>query len=86
VLTYPPARHHAPESFRSRCEAELIAGLKARERLRQLVETNPIRVERHSDDRYGRTLAQVSAGGIDLAAQLLTKSYALPKKQPQCSA
>jgi hypothetical protein len=34
----------APESFRSRCEAELVLGLKAKERLHQLVDV-PIRIE-----------------------------------------
>jgi endonuclease YncB( thermonuclease family) len=68
----------APESFRSRCEAELELGLKAKQRLRQLVDVGPIRVERHGRDRYGRTLARVQAGGADVGAVLIAEGLALP--------
>lgn len=41
----------APESFRPRCDAELVAGLKAKERLAQLLRGGPIEIERHGQDR-----------------------------------
>jgi micrococcal nuclease len=42
----------APESFRPRCDAELVAGLKTKERLAQLLRTGPVRIDRHGQDRY----------------------------------
>jgi endonuclease YncB( thermonuclease family) len=36
----------APESFRSRCEAELVAGLKAKEHLAALLRSGPFAVDR----------------------------------------
>ena len=51
----------APESHESRCEAELVVALKAKARLRALVDEaeGPLLLERHGRDRYGRTLARV---------------------------
>jgi endonuclease YncB( thermonuclease family) len=51
----------APESFRSRCERELVMGLKAKERLAALARSGPLEIERHGHDRYRRTLARVYA-------------------------
>jgi endonuclease YncB( thermonuclease family) len=47
----------APESFRSRCEREIVAGLRAKERLAQLLRSGPVSIERDGKDRYRRTLA-----------------------------
>jgi endonuclease YncB( thermonuclease family) len=49
----------APETFRSHCEAELVAGLKAKARLAELVRAGPVAIERHGTDRYRRTLARL---------------------------
>ena len=68
----------APESFRSRCEAELVAGLAAKERLRALLETGPVSYAPKGHDRYGRTLAHVYAAGADVGHQLLVEGLALP--------
>ena len=71
----------APESFRSRCENELVLGLKAKERLRDLLDPwTSIRIERNGHDRYGRTLAHVFAGGVNVGDTLLREGYALPYK------
>ena len=71
----------APESFRSRCENELMLGLRAKQRLRDLLApSTSIRIERDGQDRYGRTLADVFAGGVDVGATLLREGYALPYK------
>jgi hypothetical protein len=51
----------APESFRSACEGELVAGLRVRERLAGLLRSGPISIEREGEDRYRRTLARVRA-------------------------
>jgi endonuclease YncB( thermonuclease family) len=67
----------APETFRSRCENELVLGLKAKARLRQLLDSGQVSYEPHGHDRYGRTLAHVLAGGIDVGQVLLAEGLAL---------
>ena len=67
-----------PETFRSRCDNELVLGLKAKERLRQLLDSGPVSIERDGHDRYRRTLAHVKAGAIDVGATLLAEGFALP--------
>jgi endonuclease YncB( thermonuclease family) len=44
----------APESFRHRCDAELVAGLMAKERLAQLLRIEQMRIDRQGQDRYRR--------------------------------
>ncbi len=67
----------APESYQSRCDKELVLGLKAKERLRALLDSGPLRIDRQGHDRYGRTLARVYAGGRDVGQALLSEGYAL---------
>jgi len=67
-----------PETFRSRCEAELVLGLKAKERLRQLLDSGAVTYESHGFDRYGRTLARVYVGSVDVSQVLLDEGFALP--------
>lgn len=50
-----------PETFRPRYEAERTAGLKAKERLVQLVRGSDVTVSRGGRDRYGRMLGEVRA-------------------------
>lgn len=74
----------APESFRSACEAELIAGLRAKARVHELLAGQPITIERcdqHGDrcqDRFGRTLARIHIPAGELGALLLKDGLALP--------
>lgn len=69
----------APESFRSRCEAELAAGLRAKARLADLLRAGGISIERHGHDRYGRTLARIgTASGLDAGEVLVAEGLALP--------
>jgi endonuclease YncB( thermonuclease family) len=68
----------APETRNARCEAELVAGLKAKERLATLLRSGLIEVDRHGEDRYRRTLARVSAGGRDVGEVLVRERLALP--------
>lgn len=67
----------APESFRSACEAELVAGLKAKERLRALVAGRAVTVERDGTDRYRRTLARLRTAQGDVGQILLREGLAL---------
>ena len=68
----------APESFNSRCERELVLGLKAKQRLRQLLEEGSIELDRDGKDRYGRTLALVFVDGRDIGAAMIREGFALP--------
>ncbi len=69
-----------PETFRPRCEAELVAGLKAKERLAELLRAGPVGIDRHGEDRYRRTLARLSVGGRDVGSVLIAEGLALPWK------
>lgn len=72
----------APESYRSRCEAELVAGLKAKERLAQLLRAGDVTLRRCDGSRcldpYGRTLARLETGGRDVGEVLVQEGLALP--------
>lgn len=72
----------APESQRSRCEAELVAGLKAKQRLAELLRSGTVDVQRceasgRCRDRYGRTLARLLSGGRDVGEVLIAEGRAL---------
>lgn len=68
----------APESFRSSCEAELVAGLKAKERLAQLLRGQDVTIERSGRDRFKRTLGRLFTEDGDIGEILLTERLALP--------
>lgn len=68
-----------PETWKPRCERELVLGLKAKARLRELLDNgSPVSIERHGLDRYRRTLAHVRVGNIDIGKTLLSEGFALP--------
>jgi Staphylococcal nuclease homologue len=67
----------APETWRSRCENELVLGLKAKERLRRLLSTSPVFYEATGTDRYGRTLARVFAGLVNVGETMVKEGLAL---------
>lgn len=69
-----------PETFRSRCENELVLGLQAKERLRELLDSGDIRIERDGQDRYRRTLANIFVGSIDVGETLIREGHALRYK------
>jgi endonuclease YncB( thermonuclease family) len=67
-----------PETFDSRCENELILGLKAKERLAQLLRAGPVTIERHDRDRFHRTLAYLRlADGRRVGDILMAEGIAL---------
>lgn len=72
----------APETRGARCEAELIAGLRAKERLAQLLRAGPVTIRRCDGsrclDRFGRTLARLEAGAGDVGEALVAEGRALP--------
>lgn len=77
----------APESFRSRCEAELRLGLAAKARLAELLRGQAVEIERRRQDRYRRTLAFVRVGGVSVGKVLVAEGLAQPwKSGPQAKA
>jgi endonuclease YncB( thermonuclease family) len=67
-----------PETFRSRCENEYRLGIKAKERLTELLHSGAISYTPDGVDRFGRTLATVYVGDTDVSKVLLKEGYALP--------
>jgi endonuclease YncB( thermonuclease family) len=71
-----------PETYQSRCEKELELGLKAKERLRALLDQGPVHYEATGTDRYSRILARVYVdlddGPVDVGETLITEGFALP--------
>jgi micrococcal nuclease len=69
----------APATVDFRCERELILGLKAKQRLAELLRTGPIAIERRDKDPYRRTLGYLKLGdGRDVGRVLLAENLALP--------
>ena len=67
-----------PETWQSRCENELVLGLKAKERLKEIIDSGPVRFEKTGIDRYHRILARVFAGDVNIGEMLLAEGHALP--------
>jgi endonuclease YncB( thermonuclease family) len=77
----------APETIRSHCTEEHLAGLVAKKRLTELLAQGEVTVERHEKDpwghkdRYGRTFAQVwvntDDGPVDVGSVLIAEGLAL---------
>ena len=73
----------APETRGARCEQELILGLRAKERIAQVLRSGAIRIDRceasgRCIDRYGRTLARLSTAAGDVGQILISEGLALP--------
>ncbi|MDF2994643.1 MAG: hypothetical protein K0R27_280 [Xanthobacteraceae bacterium] len=84
----------APEIRHAKCDAELSRGLEAKARLLEMIvdACGPLAkalascldiARQPHPDRYGRTLARVSIGGMDLAAQLIGGGHARPYDCPR---
>jgi endonuclease YncB( thermonuclease family) len=54
-----------------------VLELKAKERLAGLLRAGPVDVDRTGEDRYRRTLARVSVGGLDVGSVLVREGLAL---------
>lgn len=67
-----------PETFRSRCENEYQLGLKAKDRLSELLSSGEVSYTPDGVDRFGRTLATVYADDLDVGLKLLEEGHALP--------
>jgi micrococcal nuclease len=69
------------------CPRECRLAQEAKGALARLLAQPPV-IERHGKDRYGRTLARVTAGGRDVADSLIARGLARPyhggRRQPWC--
>ena len=72
------ANVEAPEIFEPGCRREREIGLKAKERLGQLIASGASQIEREGTDAIGRTLARVRTGETDVGQTLLNEGLALP--------
>jgi len=78
-VTYRLLGFDAPETHFAKCDAELQLGLAAKERLEALLRTSEVKViESGRRDKYGRTLAHVTANGRDVGEILIGEGLARP--------
>jgi hypothetical protein len=71
----------APETYDSRCERELLLGLKAKKRFAELLAAGPVRIERREKDAFRRTLAYVTlSDGRDVGRTMLEEGLVLPHR------
>jgi endonuclease YncB( thermonuclease family) len=69
----------APETFHPTCEMELKVGLRAKERLVELLRAGSVEIVRSGRvDRYGRTLADLTSTAGDVGSILMKEGLALP--------
>ncbi|WP_170425197.1 thermonuclease family protein [Ruegeria arenilitoris] len=69
-----------PETFRAQCEAERALGLKAKDRLAEIIRTNgqvELKIEPELD-KYGRFLAVARTGGKEVGSILISEGLARP--------
>ena len=70
--------YDTPETYNAQCAAEKRLGDIATNRLRHLAVSKQVtRVERNGQDRYGRTLARIWLGNVDLAQTFITENLAV---------
>lgn len=76
----------APE-IRGRCEYESLLAIASRDRLLDLLNSGPFRIQREGEDRYGRTLAVVTLKGRSVGNMLVSEGLARTwtgKREPWC--
>lgn len=69
--------YDAPETYRAGCDAEHEIGMRAKQRLAALVRDRSARISRQGRDRYGRTLATLTVGGVDVADIMISEGLAV---------
>ncbi len=74
----------APEIAQPECLAEALLGALATTRLEQLLDQpGALVITRSGTDRFGRTLATITIGGVDVALQLIAEGLAQPWRGAQ---
>ena len=69
-----------PEVFNPNCTAEKDLGDKATNRLKSLLASGTVTIERDGVDQYDRTLAIIRVDGRDIAPIMIQEGYALSRK------
>ena len=79
-VTLDPAAADDPnEDFLSEAAVQQSAARAAKERLEELLRTSEVKVlESGKEDRYGRSLAHLTANGKDVGAILISEGLARP--------
>lgn len=72
----------APEIHPCHCPSECELGQRAKTLAQQLLDRGPVTISRIELDRYGRTVAAVDVGGVDLGASLIAAGVARPYHYP----
>ena len=72
----------APESFRPSCAKEKFAGIAAKQAAIQFFvrPSVALEIDRHSTDRYGRTVADVSVNGYDFRQHMIAEGHGVEWK------
>lgn len=78
---FRPLGLEAPEMGPPKCDAPAVLGPASRDALLELLNSGEIGLERHGLDPFGRTLATVSVGGIDIAQTMIAAGLARPYVQ-----
>lgn len=76
-----------PEIFSPECPAEKALGMKARDRLLELLNQGPFELEGEGEDRYDRQLRTVVRDGESLGDQLVDEGLARQwtgRREPWC--
>lgn len=68
--------YDSPELGPPNCPGPARGAVAARDRVLQLLNAGNWSLARHGHDRYGRTLARVTIGGVDLGAILIREGLA----------
>lgn len=80
-VSYRLMGYDTPETIFAKCDAERMLGLKAKERLEDLIATSRetrLLVNWRRKDRYGRGLARLMIDGRDVARILVDEGLARP--------
>lgn len=76
-----------PEAHSPRCLRQSPLAGAATDRLVELLRGGEPVIAREGVDRYGRTLARISVGGVDVGSVLVAEGFArvyVPGEQPWC--
>lgn len=78
-VTYRLLGYDTPETRFAKCDAERELGLAAKERLEELLANSEVKVlENGKRDRWGRSLAHLTADGRDVGEILIGEGLARP--------
>lgn len=68
----------SPEMGQPKCDRMAPLAAAARDRLAELLNAGEITIDRHGLDRCGRTLATITAAGVDIAAIMIAEGLGRP--------